>query len=924
MMKTVKTLFYVLVATIFIGFIFVQCSYPSERDVDATQENLVYEGSIIWEKPDGTTEKISVPGDYPVAPGQTMTITTILPEDYDESTIAIRGSQQKIRFYIDGKLRSEYDTKDSRQFGSDSASRFAFCDTSAEDAGKKLRIDLWSGAKRYSGVVNELYCGNKADIWNYFFSVYGEELFVAFFILFAGIITIIFSIALSIAYKTKINLQFIGWCLVLGAVWMIGESKLRQLFISNASSLATLCFVIVMLCPIPLLIYVDGIQHGRYRKFFGAIQWAAILNLIISSILQMAEIADYLDTLFVSQLILLISFVAIFITFILDWRNGRIKDYLLIVAALLLGMLGAVLEVVSVYFVVSISEVFLGIGLLLLLFLTIINTVRDIRNLENRRQMQQIENRRKQTEIMSLKMIQTLSTTIEAKDEYTREHSHRVAEYSALLARELGWNDKDAENLKNAAHLHDIGKIGVPDTILNKPTKLLDAEYEIIKKHTDIGADILKNITLIDHVEEVARYHHERYDGHGYPKGLAGEEIPIYARIVAVADSYDAMSSRRIYRNALTKQQIREEIVKNRGKQFDPAVVDAFLRLFDENRLEIEAVSEPEATGTREASMFISGVMDTMQSRTDTENMDFLTGLPMRNLGEKQISKSMQKHAGCLVFLDMDNLKKINDIYGHKSGDRALKLLGNTISGYAEHSNICRLGGDEFLFFLPDIEKEAVEEIVKEIFAAFYEKKEEDPEIKAASLSCGLCMCPQGAPFADCYSKADKALYYVKQNGKNDYSFYHQIEQADAKLGMEGRDLQQIAKALCDSGTYEGALDLDNREFSKIYEYMNNLGKRYQHTCHLVLITMDAASAETLFIEKIEQALGCMEKSIRINIRNVDVCTRYSSLQFLIILMEVGKDNIPLVMKRIFEQYYKLYGGGEFQPRYEFTSMSDS
>ena len=187
----------------------------------------------------------------------------------------------------------------------------------------------------------------------------------------------------------------------------------------------------------------------------------------------------------------------------------------------------------------------------MLLFFTIIQTVKDIREMEHKRQAEQFEKRRKQTETMSLQMIQTLSVTIEAKDEYTRGHSYRVAQYAALIAEELGWDEDEVENLRNAAYLHDIGKIGIPDAILNKPSKLLDAEYEIIKKHTTIGADILKNITLIRHVEEVARYHHERYDGRGYPEGLGGEQIPVQARIVAVADSYDAMNSKRIYRNRL-------------------------------------------------------------------------------------------------------------------------------------------------------------------------------------------------------------------------------------------------------------------------------------------------------------------------------------------------------------------------------------
>lgn len=140
---------------------------------------------------------------------------------------------------------------------------------------------------------------------------------------------------------------------------------------------------------------------------------------------------------------------------------------------------------------------------------------------------------------------------------------------------------------------------------------------------------------------------------------------------------------------------------------------------------------------------------------------------------------------------------------------------------------------------------------------------------------------------------------------------------------MAARDLEQIAKALRESGSYSGALDLDSREFSKIYEYVSNLGERYKHNCHLVMITMDTASDNTMFIDKIEQALKCMETAIRENIRNVDVCTRYSSMQYLLILMEAGEDTIPVIIERIFTQYYKVYSENDFRPHYEFMRMLD-
>lgn len=933
--KYIKIIFYAFVSLILAGFICAQIVYPSERDSEASEGNFVYEGILFWEKADGTKEQIASPGNYDVEPGEVMVISTILPEDYSENSIGIRGSQQTVRFYIEGELRSEYDTSGSRPFGSNSASRYVFCKTSAADAGKQLRIELKSNSKRYSGVVNQILCGDKTDIWSYIFSIYGGETVVACFILFAGIVTVLFSIALSIAYKSKINMVYLGWCIILGAAWLLGESKLRQLFVSNASSLASLCFIVIMLCPVPISLYVDSVQRGRYTKIYSILECVSILNLLLCNILQFAEIADYLDTLFASHVILISTFLVALVTFFMDFRSGKIKDYLLIVIGLLLAMVGAAIETVLVYFMIYTSGIFLGVGLLLLLLFAIIETIKNIRDMENQRQTEQFEKRRKQTEAVSLQLIQTLSVMIEAKDEYTKGHSCRVAEYSSRIAKELGWSDEEAENLRNAAYLHDIGKIGVPDAILNKPSKLLDAEYEIIKKHTTVGADILKNITLIQHVEEVARYHHERYDGSGYPEGLCGENIPIHARIVAVADSYDAMNSKRIYRNLLPRETIRNEILRNKGIQFDPDIADAFLRLFDENRMlsdedvqnpfanvtPSEMLSKLEIDRTTETCEFISNVVDTLQSRRDAQSMDYLTGLPMRNAGEKQIAQSMQAHAGCLVFLDLDNMKKINDIYGHKSGDRVLKTLGSSITDCAKESIACRLGGDEFLIFLPDMSKDAATELVGQIFGCFNAKKENDVEICDATLSGGLCMSLKGDSFTECYAKADKALYYVKQNGKDNFSFFHQIEQNETQSHMRGKDLENVAKALRESGSYNGALDLDNREFSKMYEYVSNLGERYKHDCHLVMITMDAASDSTMFIEKIEQALDCMETAIRENIRNVDVCTRYSSMQYLVILMEAGEDKIPLILDRIFAQYYKIYNENDFRPHYEFMPM---
>lgn len=197
---------------------------------------------------------------------------------------------------------------------------------------------------------------------------------------------------------------------------------------------------------------------------------------------------------------------------------------------------------------------------------------------------------------LSFKMLETLAGTIDAKDKYTNGHSMRVAIYATRLAEELGWEQERIEKLRYEALLHDIGKIGVPDAILNKPSKLTDVEFDLIKSHTVVGADILKNMVAVPNATEVARYHHERFDGRGYPSNISGSAIPMNARIVCIADSFDAMSSDRIYRKALTREVIREELIKGRGTQFDPELLDVFLGLFEGHKLDnvIAMVFEPE------------------------------------------------------------------------------------------------------------------------------------------------------------------------------------------------------------------------------------------------------------------------------------------------------------------------------------------
>jgi HD-GYP domain-containing protein (c-di-GMP phosphodiesterase class II) len=182
---------------------------------------------------------------------------------------------------------------------------------------------------------------------------------------------------------------------------------------------------------------------------------------------------------------------------------------------------------------------------------------------------------------MVMQSASALASAIDAKDKYTHGHSRRVAEYSEMIAEVYGKTDSECRDIYLAGLLHDVGKIGIPDNIINKDGRLTDEEFAVIKTHPAIGAGILKKINIAPFISIGAHFHHERYDGKGYPEGLKGEDIPEIARIIAVADAYDAMTSKRSYRDALPQEVVRSEIEKGKGTQFDPKFAEIMLGLMD-------------------------------------------------------------------------------------------------------------------------------------------------------------------------------------------------------------------------------------------------------------------------------------------------------------------------------------------------------
>ena len=227
------------------------------------------------------------------------------------------------------------------------------------------------------------------------------------------------------------------------------------------------------------------------------------------------------------------------------------------------------------------------------LTLLIESGIKSVKQMDEIKQInEKLEDSKEQLEQAYLDMIQTLRYTVEAKDSYTRGHSDRVSEYSVLIGEKLGLSEEQIKTLRIGGLFHDIGKIGIPDSILLKPAKLTDDEYSQIKNHPSIGAHILGSATIFKDIIPIVKHHHEKYDGNGYPSRLKGEEIPYMARIAAVADTFDAMTSRRSYRGPIDIEHVKEEIKRCEGTQFDPQIAEAFLDILNNNFEKIKDIQE--------------------------------------------------------------------------------------------------------------------------------------------------------------------------------------------------------------------------------------------------------------------------------------------------------------------------------------------
>lgn len=542
----------------------------------------------------------------------------------------------------------------------------------------------------------------------------------------------------------------------------------------------------------------------------------------------------------------------------------------------------------------------------------------------NNEYIAKLDDKTKELKKMTVQTITTIANTIDAKDEYTKGHSYRVAQYSQMLARELGMSAEDVENVHAVALLHDIGKIGVPDSILNKPRRLTDEEYAIMKKHPSIGAEILKDINILDGLDIGAKYHHERFDGRGYPDGLKGNDIPYIAKIIGIADAYDAMSSNRVYRKRFSDEKILEEIEKCKGTQFDPDVADAFIRLLREkrlNNLSPDVVEEKKKADASSEVMSIDDWQDTLEEKNNEKSLLERLGQP-KNM-EAIIVQELKTGDGCFFLIDLDNIGMVNEKYGFHRGDYYLSIIAQTLIDYKEKLYVSRIDGDEFLCYLPNVESIMDAEVyVMDLMNTLYTTLKKHDEKEKITLSVGVSLSAvSGREYKQLYIDADKALYHVKQTGKNGFYIYNDVNKIENK-NISKQDLDNLVKIIREEYSYTGAFKVDYNEFEKVYEFVRNMGKRNAQTVQLILFTVKPADEKNVDLYDRNNVMQYLENAIIETVRSVDVTTRYSSTQQLVMFINLNDNSVQMVVERIMKEFYQMYDKGDMMLTYDIANLN--
>lgn len=579
----VWSVFAVLAMSVFMSVVaFFTQDVENEAAIGSFEAQDFNEDWII-EKEDGTKGIIQLPFSTKIKGEEVFIIHKTLPENLtDHSSIIVRSNIEDVYVYVDGKLRQEY-SSDSVPFMSYYIpSAYVVTELTAEDSSKEISIKV--RAKVY-GVLNEIQLANGNNAW---FDIIYRNIPVniaAMMLLFLG--TILLSISLFFS-KSRFNYRMVFYLSLLMidiSIWMFAESSIRQLIFSKPSMSQYFSYSAMELIGVLACMYFDEVQHHHYHRFYFLAELVGTIVVALNFTLHFAGVVELYRTLLLAHIVMSLSLLIAVATLINDIRIGKIREYKAVAVGMDIMLFASGMEIIAFYVTEShVFGIFACAGLVVLMITTVIQILLDWTEETRARELER--------ERATVNTIKTIAGTIDAKDEYTGGHSERVGHYASILAREMAadydFTEEDIERIKYIGNMHDIGKIGIPDIVLNKTDRLNDQEYDIIKQHVEIGSAIMEGMdSNLQDLKDGIRYHHERFDGRGYPDGLKETEIPLVARIICLADCYDAMTSDRVYRKRLDDETVRAEIIRCAGTQFDPALAEIFVRLMDRGDIKV-------------------------------------------------------------------------------------------------------------------------------------------------------------------------------------------------------------------------------------------------------------------------------------------------------------------------------------------------
>lgn len=714
-----KRISIIIIVTVILQFFAIGIFMGTSKvqDVTLATDNVsgCNDGWKITNSDGKVTEIASIPFYGESDANEVLVAERVITPNMCGKTLSFLSADKRLQIFVDDKLIYSFGMDDKRIIGSTPGSVMVFADIPQDSKGKTLKIKMQSPYKDYASYMKEMLIGDRDVVILYFLKNEIFALVCCLGILTCGIILLIFATVQRKSKQGSTKLFSIGMYFIVLFVYHLIETKVPMIFYGNQVLYSNLIFLSLMMAPLFTELYLFSVSDS-FRKMMQILTVITVTNIVVQITLQSFNILDFMDMAFVSHGLLTIVIIVVFAMEIENVRKRKKVDVAFL--GILTVAICTTIDIIRCYMIkVGDLGMYSRVGAFVFGISMVIICINDM----VKNQVKSAENAK--AELISAEIIKTLVTAIDAKDIYTKGHSTRVAEYSVILAKRLGWDEHKIDSVRYKALLHDVGKIGIPDRVLNKADRLTDEEFDIIKSHTLIGSEILQGVSSLSEMHIVARNHHERYDGKGYPDKKSGEDIPEEARLVGIVDAYDAMSSDRAYRKALPRDVIHAEISRGRGTQFDPHMTDVFLELLDEGAFSNQQIDSDVKAELRDITTMLDELVTHNSEpgaiKIDQEDIgkvyQYISGLHERF--------GMDVHT-VLISLAWEENVSMADVR------EAMKAMEYSILQSLRKVDVMtRVSESQYLIVLTEAHSENLQMIIDRVFASFF-KNSQNTKIK--------------------------------------------------------------------------------------------------------------------------------------------------------------------------------------------------